>query len=268
MVARGRTSAVTWNADGTAAPLRREFKYQGKLYRTTISPAYIDQPDGSLRAEFPGIKEEMLELVLTKLAMDRGYFTDTKDGSPSADSFVLITSINQIAEELKRTRGPSGSKTRTYSHPQIRDALHVLAKTKIHLRSDNDDDLIFSPIADFGAFNAKSAEAQANNLGKATLYIRFNALISQAILSRSWRQINYERILSSDQFLVRRLRKLLSLRFTYAAPNKTFNILLSTIIENSGVTLYQRLSDNLKMVEKAVAAMPDVIDRIAIEKSR
>ena len=92
-------------------------------------------------------------------------------------------------------------------------------------------------------------------------------MISQAILSRSWRQINYERIISADQYLVRRLRKLLSLRFTYAAPNKNYNIMLSTIIEGSGITLYGRLSDNLKMVEQAIAAMPDVIDRTLIEKT-
>lgn len=62
---------MTWNADGTAAPLKREFTYKGKRYRLTIAPAYIDQTDGRLRAEFPGVKEELLELVLMKLAIDR-----------------------------------------------------------------------------------------------------------------------------------------------------------------------------------------------------
>ena len=149
MVARGRTSAVTWNPDGTAAPLRREFTYRGKRYRVTIAPAYIDQDDGRLRAEFPGIKEEVMELVLTKLAMDKGYFTAHRDGEPSSDSFVLFTSLHEIAEELK-SRGADRDKSKTYSYDQIREALHVLAKTKIHLRAeDDDDDLVFSPISDF-----------------------------------------------------------------------------------------------------------------------
>lgn len=67
-------------------------------------------------------------------------------------------------------------------------------------------------------------------------------------------------------YLVRWLRKMLGLRFTYAAPNKTFNIKLSTIVESSGVTLCQRLSDNLKQVEQALALMTDVVDRVYIEK--
>ena len=76
MVARGNAGTVSRNADGTAAPLKREFTYQNKRYRLTLSPAYIDQADGTLRAEFPGVKEEVLELVLIKLATDKGYFTD------------------------------------------------------------------------------------------------------------------------------------------------------------------------------------------------
>ena len=51
-----------------------------KRYRLTLAPGYIDRADGSIRAEFPGVKEEVLELVLTKLAMDKGYFTDAGDG--------------------------------------------------------------------------------------------------------------------------------------------------------------------------------------------
>ncbi len=142
----------------------------------------------------------------------------------------------------------------------------MLAKTKIHLRSEgDDDDLVFSPIADFGYFNDRT-KAGNRDAGKATVYIRFNSLISQAILARGWRQINYERIIGSDIYLVRWLRKLLGSRFVYAAPNKTFNIMLSTIIESSGVTLCQRLSDNLKQVEQALKAMPDVIDRYHVEK--
>jgi len=52
------------------------------------------------------VKEEVLELVLTKLAMDKGYFTDAGDGRPSSDSFVLFTTLYQIGEELKRRGRP------------------------------------------------------------------------------------------------------------------------------------------------------------------
>ena len=90
--------------------MQREFTFSGKRYRLTLAPAYIEQDNGKLRAEFPGVKEEILELVLTKLAMDKGYFTDTGDGSPSSDSFVLFTTLYQIAEEMKK-RGAQREKS-------------------------------------------------------------------------------------------------------------------------------------------------------------
>ncbi len=53
IVARGNSSIATWNPDGTAAPVKREFTYQGKRYKLTLAPAYIDQQDGGLKAQFP-----------------------------------------------------------------------------------------------------------------------------------------------------------------------------------------------------------------------
>ena len=76
MIARGSSDAAPRNPDGTALPLKREFTYKAKRYKLTLTPAYIERADGTLRAEFPGVKEEILELILTKLAMDKGYFTD------------------------------------------------------------------------------------------------------------------------------------------------------------------------------------------------
>ena len=122
---------------------------------------------------------------------------------------MLFTTIHQISEALKRRNDPDG-RSRSYSYAQIREGLQVLAKTTIHLRSEtDDDDLIFSPIADLGHFNEKSRQQLRRDIGNATLYIRFNSLISQAVLSRSWRQINYERIIGADIYLVRWLTKIL-----------------------------------------------------------
>ena len=116
---------------------------------------------------------------------------------------------------------------------QIREALLVLSKTKIHLKKseDGDDDLVFSPISDFGFFNKdKRADPQGS---RATIYIKFNSLISKSILTKKWRQINYESVIEDRNYLSRRLRKMLGLKFTYASPNRSFNINLSTLIENS-----------------------------------
>jgi len=33
--------------------VRRAYTYQGKRYKLTLSPGYIERLDGSIRAEFP-----------------------------------------------------------------------------------------------------------------------------------------------------------------------------------------------------------------------
>ena len=78
---------------------------------------------------------------------------------------MLFTTIHQISEELKRRNDPDG-RSRSYSYAQIREGLQVLAKTTIHLRSEtDDDDLIFSPIADLGHFNEKSRQQLRRDIG-------------------------------------------------------------------------------------------------------
>ena len=141
----------------------------------------------------------------------------------------------------------------------------MLSKTKIHLKSeDGDDDLVFSPISDFGFFNKdKRADPQGS---RATIYIKFNSLISKSILAKKWRQINYESVIEERNYLSRRLRKMLGLKFTYASPNKSFNINLSTLIENSGISLYERMSDNLKYASSVLTGMTDIIARYTTEK--
>ena len=123
---------------------------------------------------------------------------------------------------------------------------------------------MFSPISDFGFFNKdKRADPQGS---RATIYIKFNSLISKSILAKKWRQINYESVIEERNYLSRRLRKMLGLKFTYASPNKSFNINLSTLIENSGISLYERMSDNLKYASSVLAGMTDIIARHNIEK--
>jgi hypothetical protein len=248
--------------EGMGTVIRRTFTFKDRRYNLTLAPAFIEKPDGRIKAQFAGVREEVVEFVIQKLAIQSGYFAKGPDGG-GTDSFTLLTSLYQIAHELKR-RGEQRDKWASYSSDQIREALLVLAKTNIHHKSeDGDDDLVFSPIADFGFHNP---DGQDRLSPKSTIYIRFNALISKSILARNWRQIDYEGVIGANNFLERWLRKMLGLRFTYAAPNRSFNIRLSTIIENSGVTLYAKLSDNLAYVEQTLRAMPDVVARYSVDR--
>lgn len=254
--ARGSAAAIARNPDGTIPPLQRRFTFAGKAFDLMIQPAYVQKGRSRPLARFPGVREELVELVVFKLAVEAGCFAEDLQADKPSPNFTLFTSLYQIHEALKR-HGRSGEKSMTYSYDQIREALEVLAKTTFHLTS-GDEDLVFSPIADYGYTNG------GQDTG-GTVFIRFNSLISSAVMARQWRQIDYAGIVQSRLYLVRWLRKMLALRYTQADAANTFNINLSTVIQNSGISLYDRLSDNLKQVRTALDEMSDVVARYVVK---
>lgn len=254
----GRIAEVRRNPDGTALPVERFYEHQGKGYSLDIKPALIKQKEGNYKAIFPGVREEIIETVVFKLAVEKGYFaTYASEDDAKPENFTLFTSIYEIQRELERQRGAV-----SYSKPEIKEALEVLQEATYHLRSkDADTDLKFQLISDFGHFNKEYDE----NGKSATIYIRFNALISSAILKRSWRLLNYESMMKEDSFLARWFRRRLSLMFIQAQLGKTYNIKLSTIINSSGISPYDQLRDNLAFVRKTLKEL-DIVERFHVEK--
>jgi hypothetical protein len=254
----GRIEEVKVFPNGTALPVERFYEHQGKGYSLDIKPALIKQKNGGYKAIFPGVREEIIETVIFKLAVDRGYFAsfgEEEDSKP--ENFTLFTSIYEIQRELERQRGAV-----SYSKTEVKEALEVLQEATYHLRSkDADTDLKFQLISDFGHFNKEYDE----NGKKATIYIRFNALISSAILKRNWRLLNYEGMMKEESYLARWFRKRLALMFVQAQLGKSYNIKLSTIINSSGISPYDQIRDNLAFVRKTLSEL-DIVERFHVDK--
>ena len=262
VVGRGNAKIIKRNKDWTAAPIKRYFRYEKIEYRLLLEPAFIECEDGSTKALFPGTREMVIEKIIMKLAVDSGYFYNGWGDNKSTDNFMVPTTLYRIHKELKK-RGKQRRKSKSYSYDQIREAIQVLRKTNLHIKSlDGEENMIISPLWDTSYFNKDDWEL---NWTKATLCVHLNKLISKSILARNWRQIDYERIIWDHSFLGGWLRTLLGLKYTYASPNKSFNIMLSTIIENSWISLYERMSDNLKYVVKILDELDDIISRYSIE---
>jgi hypothetical protein len=255
----GRIAEIKRNPDGTALPVERFYEHQGKGYSLEIKPALIKQRGGAYKAFFPGVREEIIETVLFKLAVERGYFASysESDDNSRPENYTLFTSLYEIQKELERQRGAV-----SYSKGEIKEALEVLQEATYHMRSrDADTDLKFQLISDFGHFNKEYDETGK----KATIFIRFNALISTAILKRNWRLLNYEGVMKEEAFLARWFRKRLAIAFTYAQLGKSYNIKLSTIINSSGVSPYDQFRDNLASVRKTLKEL-NIVERFHVEK--
>ena len=208
-----------------------------------VEPAFITQPNGEDKARFIGLREDIVMDVIQKLSVEQGYFFNDGGPNDATDNFVLQTSLYAISQELKRRgkeKGRSGGKkAKSYSYDQIREALTILSKVKLHIKSEsnNDDDIIVSAISDFGYYKMSKAKQGTKTYQDqpvdATIYIGLNKLMSKAILQRNWRPLNYIKLMNTKSFLGRWFRKRLSHRYTYADAAKSWHILLSNVIESS-----------------------------------
>ena len=87
-----------------------------------LQPAYVQKGKDRPRAKFPGVREELVEFVIFKLAVQSGCFTYDIDSEPKSDNFTLFTTLYQIHEELKN-HGRAEPKSKTYSYDQIKEEI-------------------------------------------------------------------------------------------------------------------------------------------------
>ena len=259
----GNIERIKWNPDGTALPIEKVYEHRGNIYDLRINPAPVKQRNGKFKALYPGIREEIIEFIIFKLAVEKAYFYGGEQGSnKDTDNFVLITSIYEIQQELKKRKG---AKTSPYNNAQVKEALEVLQGTNLRLAGKNKDveqNFNFSPIAEFGYFEKEKKDASGR---RATLYIKFNSLVSKSILAKKWRQINYDQVMLDKDYLGRWFRKTLGLKFTYAVQNRSFNLLLSTVINLSGISPYGKITNNEAYVKRILDGM-DIVEKVIIQK--
>lgn len=209
--------------------LSREFECRGKKFKIEISPARI-KDDKSEMEFYPSKREEIIEDGLRKLLVEgQGTFLDGEVG--------VVFTIYQLQKELAE----SGH---TYSRDQIKQSLQILAKTKIHLKSeDTEIEIIFSPIETLG-FRGKDGEVQT--------FVRLSPLVTKSVEERNFRLFNYEKVMSYKTVIARQLHKRMSHHFTQASLSNPYHILLTTIIRDFGLTQQKQLRNNQIEVEKAI----------------
>lgn len=215
--------------------INRTFEFRGREFQLKMDPARLEDKDGVVREYFPGIKEEHVEDILRKM-MTEGYGV-MLDGEAGI-RFTLYQLQQELAEH-----------GHSYSYDQIKNAIQVLKGTDIYLQTTKTGDqdavnIAFSPIETYG-FKDSGDETQT--------FVRFSPLVTRSIKQQTYRMINYKKVNEfSGDVIARQLYKRLSHVYTYAKLGNTFNIMLTTLIRDFGLTFYEKLGQNNKQVEKAL----------------
>lgn len=219
--------------------IERDFECRGTKYNIAIDPAKIKDSDGVVRDYFPGVLEELVEDALRKLAVDgHGLFLD--------DQAAVTFTLYELQQELAKTG-------HTYSLDQIKKALMVCVGTTIHLTTESGETVFSDHLFETVGLNTR--EDWKGQGKKTKAFVRFNSLVTKSIKEGSWRQFNYELSMRFKSVVSRQLNKRLSHNFTYANMAKDFNISLSTLLRDFGLTQYEYMRDNLRHVTKALDEM-------------
>ncbi len=232
--------------------LEREFECRGQKYKVKIRPASIEDKEGKERYYYPSKREELVEDALRKfVAEGQGVFLD--------DAAGVTFSLYQLQEELKKNG-------HSFSKQEIKDALLICARTNVTVTSEDGSAVLVSNI--FETLGLQTRESWKGTGQKTRAFVRFNALVTKSIKSRTFRQINYEMVMSYKTVISRQLHKRMSHHYTQASITLPYHIMLSTIIRDFGLTQYDRLRDNLRDVQTALDEMKlkDVLLSYRIEK--
>ena len=244
--------------DGLLKSLTRDFVFKKQKMSLKISPALVETDGGIEKAFYPSVREEIIEDVLRKFATDpnRNEFLD--------DRLSVKFSLYDLWKELRRIG-------HAYDYNQIKESLKILVKTNLEIITEDNrvtfSSNMFETLGIVDCNKNMQFEYDENYSKKVIYFIRFNSLVTKSIKERTWRILNYEQCMSYKKVIARWLHKRISNMFLNAKIEIPYNILLSTIIRDSGMTKYSSLRLNLAQVKKCLEEMIKVgsIDRYEIK---
>ena len=237
--------------------MTRDFVFKKQKMTLTISPALV-KTNGVEKAFYPSTREEIIEDVLRKFATDpnRNEFLD--------DRLSVRFSLYDLWKELRRIG-------HTYDYSQIKESLKILVKTNLEIITEDNrvtfSSNMFETLGIVDCNENTQFEYDENYSKKVIYFIRFNSLVTKSIKEKTWRILNYEQCMSYKKNISRWLHKRISNMFLNAKIEIPYNILLSTIIRDSGMTEYKQLRDARKQVISCLEEMIKVgsIDRYEIK---
>jgi len=204
-------------------------------------PPYQESENGNLGVNPPNPPGNDLELAL-------------KIAAEAAGVKLQEERLYQLQKELSE-------KGHTYSYDELKDAIRVLNGTDIILKDDTETvESAFSPIETYG-FAGEGKETKT--------FVKFSPLVTHSIKTGNFRMINYDKAMSFKSVIARQLHKRMSHNYIQASLTNPYEILLTTIIRDFGLTLQRRIQYNLDEVENALEMMKEknVIINYKIDKT-
>jgi hypothetical protein len=206
--------------EGLAKPYKLDYIYNGIFCSVKIQPALIEQEEGSYKAFFPSLTEELVEEALTKFFTKQQYgIHDPKN----TESWVKF-SLSMIHKELK-------SRGRERNRNQIKHAIEIMSSCIITLYKEDKEIWKGSILQDLITIGREEyiEDTKAQHIARLPLFI------SHSINNLEYRQFNYDRLMSCNEQLTRWIYKQLIHRFRQANLLNNYHFMYSNLSRDSGL---------------------------------
>ena len=279
----GGRSAETAPAKGNfVASIKREFTYRGSTFNLTIQPArltrVVNRDEGAAQADspteieyevFPAEREQVVEHVVRRLAMDRSRLSL---GGENRDKVQMRFTLYEIQRELRAVG-------HTLSIRDIRESLTILARSRIIIAKPGDGAKKGrgANLLESTAFPVLAIRSRPDLVGDEgsdeETHLQFNPLVSSAIRNLEFKPVSYQWLMRLKSPVSRWLYNRLSAEYDYSgadAPGdlgvKAMTLSADEIIKNSGMNVWSRRRDTLRAVSSAVDALVEEGILTSVEK--
>jgi hypothetical protein len=246
----------------TARRIEAPFTLHGKKYIAEILPAQIkDVQTGQERLVFPGAREELVERALRFIAVQQIAKTkltpDVQTGRQAVTIFFSLSMLRRHLEQLGHG----------YKLSEIKEALDILADTRIAVEEQSIETKTGRQrrTRDFSSIltHYTASTIEGDHSGEETfIAMTFHPAATAAILQLAFYPINQLRVGRLKRPLARWLTTRMSHNYRQARKNfvnaEGYNISLSTILTERGMTEERRLRDNVATVRRALAEMKEL----------
>ena len=219
--------------------LSREFVVDKVKYRVVLHPARLEVKgeDGQkiTKEFFVGIREELVEDAITKIAIDKQRLFIL------LDTTRISFTIRDVQNELKRTN-------HLYSYEEIKEAIQVLAGARMVIEEvGGEGQWGTSTYPEFMlSTDSKTGEG----------FVQLHPLMAEGIKRGLYSQYDYSLAMALPGRYSRRLYKLLAAKFTWArATGDPFTLHLVAFLERHGFKVYERITDNAKQFRQCLEAL-------------
>ena len=267
-VSKGRgTEPELPAANAFVQSVHKEFPFKDALFSLTLQPARIyrpakpgpgDDPADKRMVEyevFPSEREQIVEQVVRRLAMDRSRLSLMGD---KQDRVRVHFSLYEIRRELRAVN-------RTMDTAEIRVGLEILARTRMNNRKMPESGRKSArPVLESSVFPTLYIRPRTGEGGEDDendTYLEFNALVASAIRNLEFKPISYQWIMRLKSPVARWLYNRLSIEYgdldLTRMPDGVPPMILSAddIINNSGMNEWSRRRDTLRTETLAVDSL-------------